>query len=221
MAENNEKEPKFMENKTIKDITPANLLPEFFNNTNELKNLDDIIHSWDVANRCLYIGDIDEDTGIAVFQLVRFWNQVDKDKPVEERTPIKAYIDSGGGSLTASLTIADAFHLSKVPVYTINTGCAYSGGLLAFIAGHRRYTLPSASFLFHEGSTDLGHIDAGKFRNFTEYYEQLILRMKKYFLELTDMTEEMYKEKYRDDFWFFAEEAIELGMADEILEEII
>ena len=42
--------------------------------------------------------------------------------------------------------------------------------------------------------------------------------MKRYFLEYTGMDEETYKDKYRDDWWFFAEEAIELGFADEITE---
>ena len=45
--------------------------------------------------------------------------------------------------------------------------------------------------------------------------------MKKYFLECTDMTEEFYKEKYKDDYWFFAEEAIEHGFCDEVMEELI
>ena len=218
-----DKEKKFMDDKLIRDVIPSKLITEYFNNTDNLKDVDNIIHSWDIANRCLYLGDIDEDVAATVFQLIRFWNQVDAKDGIDpaERIPIKVYVDSGGGSVTGALTIADAFSLSKTPVYTINVGCAYSGGLLSFIAGHRRYTLPSASFLFHEGSTDPGHIDAGKFRNFTEYYEQLIQRMKKYFLERTDMTEEMYKDKYRDDWWFFAEEAVEMGMADEILEEII
>ena len=54
-----------------------------------------------------------------------------------------------------------------------------------------------------------------------DIYDQLILRMKNYFLPYTDMTEEFYTEKYKDDYWFFAQEAIEHGFCDEILEEFI
>ena len=32
---------------------------------------------------------------------------------------------------------------------------------------------------------------------------------------------EFYTEKYKDDYWFFAQEAIEHGFCDEILEEFI
>lgn len=224
MCENCEdKKKKFMDDKTFKDVTPSKLITECLNNTDELKTLETSIETWDMVNRNIYLGDIDEDLAVSVVHLIRFWNQMDNvdNIPVKERQPITIYIDSGGGSLTGALTIADGIVMSKTPVYTINMGCAYSGGLLCFIVGHRRYTFPSASFLFHEGSTNSGNIDAGKFRNFAEYYEQLIQRMKKYFLEYTDITEEMYKEKYRDDWWFFPEEAIELGFADEILEEYL
>ena len=214
-----EKDKKFMDGKTLKDITPASLVVEMFNNTSELKDLESIVNAYDLVDRNTFLGDIDDDVATAFTQIIRFFNQQDKDIPIEERTPIKIYINSGGGSLTGALTIADAIHLSKTPVYTINTGCAYSGGMLAFIVGHKRFAYPSASFLFHEGSTEQDRMDAGKFRNFADFYEKLINKMKNYFLTYTNMTEEFYEKHSRDDLWLFVDEALELKVMDKVLRE--
>ena len=217
MAENN----KFMDNKKISDVTLDQLMTEYLNNTSELKDLDNISERYDTINRVLLLNGIDEAVGDAITHLIRMWNMADKDIPVEERVPIKLFIDSSGGDLTSALMMADAITLSKTPVYTINMGTAYSGGLLVFVTGHKRYSFPSASFLFHEGSTSLGSIDAGKFKNYAGYYSNLIDRMKNYIIKNTKVDEELYKEKSRDDWWFFVDEAIELGFCDEIITEFI
>lgn len=218
MSDNNK---KFMDNRTIDTVTTADLIVEMLNNTGELKGIDDVSATQDAIDRVMILNDIDEVTAEAVSHLIRFWNKADKDVDPKDRKPITLLIDSPGGWLEGGLMIADSIRLSKTPVYTVNMGIAYSAGLLVFITGHRRYCYPSASFLFHEGSTVTGMMDAGKFRNYAEFYEQAILRMKKYFLEYTDMTEELYQEKKKDDWWFFAEEAIDLGFCDEVLEEFI
>lgn len=219
MAE--EKDKKFMDNKKLKDVTPELLITECLNNISELKDLDCVSEKYDMIHRVLLLNDIDEAVSDAITHLIRFWNKADEGKPIEEREPIKLYIDSNGGSLTGALMIADSIKLSKTPVYTINMGTAYSGGLLVFICGHRRIAFPSSSFLFHEGSTNLGAIDAGKFKNYSSYYERLIDKMKGYILSCTNVNEELYKEKSRDDWWFFVDEAIEYGFCDEIAKEFI
>lgn len=212
---------KFMNNKKISDVTLDSLITEYLNNTSDIKDLDGISERYDTINRTLLLNDIDEASSDAIAHLIRMWNMADKDIPIEERTPIKLFIDSNGGNLTGALMIADTITMSKTPVYTINMGTAYSGGLLVFITGHKRYAYPSSSFLFHEGSTTLGAIDAGKFKNYAGYYNNLIDRMKNYIIKNTKVDEELYKEKSRDDFWFFTDEAIELGFCDEVLKELI
>lgn len=220
MAEEKKNE-KFMDDKKLVDVTPEELMRECLNNTSELKDLDCISEKYDMIHRVLLLNDIDEAVSNAIAHLIRLYNFADKDIPIEEREPIKIYIDSDGGSLTGALLIADSIKLSKTPVYTINMGTAYSGGLLVFICGNRRFAYPSSSFLFHEGSTTVGHIDAGKFKNYSSYYERLIDRMRNYILEKTKVDEALYKEKSRDDWWFFVDEAIEYGFCDEIAEEFI
>ena len=169
------------------------------------------------VNREIFLGGIDEGTGSAIETLIRFWNDYDEknDIPVEKRSPIKLYIDSPGGYLTETFTIIDAIELSKTPVWTICIGSAYSGGFLTFLAGHRRITYPRASFLFHEGATGTSG-DAGKFRNYADFYNVQMEQLKDIVLKYTKYTEEDYMGFKKDDLWLTANQAIEHGVADEI-----
>ena len=188
-------------------------------NKDEIKSFGDVLHSSNNLNRFLDIGDIDDEIGDAVDNIIRFWNRVDDEAnlPREEREPIKLYINSNGGALSGALKIIDAIKLSKTPVYTINTGMAYSAGFFIFITGEERYAYPNSSFLFHEGSISMGVSDAGKFRNYANFYERLLLKLKDITLSNTKMTEEDYEAHKKDDRWFLADEALELGICDEIL----
>ena len=221
MSDEKRQEKKFMDDKKLADVTIDDLLTQMLNNTDSLESLEDVSAIQDYIDRTMLLGDVDETSAESIAHVIRFWNNADKNIPIKDRKPIKILIDSPGGSLVGGLMIADAIRMSKTPVYTINIGAAYSAALLVFIAGHRRFCYPSASFLFHEGSTGVLFMDAGKFRNYAAFYDQLILRMKNYFLTYTDMTEEFYNEKYKDDYWFFAEEAIDKGFCDEILEDFV
>ena len=165
---------------------------------------------------------IDGNVGDAIDSYIRFFNRQDEQDgiPVEERVPIKIYIDSPGGDLVATFTMINSIRMSKTPVWTINIGAAYSGGFFTFIAGHKRFAYPLASFLFHEGSTGTSG-DAGKFRNFADFYKKELDNLKKVVLEYTDITEEDYEKHINDDWWFTAEEALKYGICDEITKELI
>lgn len=188
----------------------------------DIKTFEDYINLDGCLNRELYIGDIVDGTGPTIEGLIRFWNQYDdkRNTPVEERKPIKIYIDSNGGNLSDTFTIIDAIAMSKTPVWTICMGAAYSGGFFSFIAGHRRIAYPHASFLYHEGSTATG-ADAGKFRNFAEFYDKQLKELKEHTLKYTRFTPEFYEEHYRDDLWLTAQEALDLGVCDEIAKEFV
>ena len=214
-------ETKFMDNKQITDITPEILIREYLNNTSELKDLDCVSEAYDTIDRSLFIGDVTPELGDAIEHVIRIYNIIDKDLPLEDRKPIKIFINSEGGSAVTCLEIIDAITLSKTPIITINIGIAASAGLDIFIAGHKRYCYPNATFCWHEGGTSLSQIDAGKFRNYSDWYDRLLQKTKKILLDNTKVTEELYKEKKNDDWWFFAEEAIEYGFCDEVLKEFI
>lgn len=203
-------------------IDVNSLINEFDNNKEkEIKSFDQLVDFFQSYNeRSLILGDISEDLAVAVDSIIRFWNKVDQEKPVEERQPIKLYIHSPGGYLTSAFSIIDSIKLSKTPVYTIAIGEVYSGGFFIFLAGHKKYTYPHTSFLYHEGSTANGG-DANKFRNFAKFYEVQLKQLKDIVLENSNITEEEYEKHIKDDWWLTAKEAIQFGIADQILTELI
>lgn len=206
----------------MKIPSAIDILEDLKNNHGEVKDFDAALEKNSVWHRQLLIGDIDPDVGEAVEMMIRFWNQVDDEEgtPIEKRSPIIIYIDSNGGDLDATFTMIDAIKISKTPVWTINMGCAFSGGFFTYIVGHKRFAYPHSTFLYHEGST--GQIaDAGKFQNFAAFYKVRLSMLKDIVLDHTKISPELYEEKRRDDWWFTAQEAIELGVADEIIDRFL
>ena len=202
----------------------SDLINKAVKQTKKGKGIDfeDIVDLHNALDRQLFIGDIVAGIGVSADNMIRFWNRYDEDKniPIEERKPIKVYIDSCGGSLTDAFTIINAIKMSKTPVYTIVVGAAYSAGFFISIAGHKRYAYPLASFLYHEGSATNGGT-ANQFQNFSEFYKKQLKQLKNHTLECTGISEEFYEEIKRDDYWMTAEEALELGCIDIITEELM
>lgn len=172
-------------------------------------------------NRELYLDDVNRDAADAFNTFIRIWNKLDAEShiPIDEREPIKIYINSDGGDLAAAFSIIDTIKMSKTPVWTINTGCAYSSGLEIFIVGHYRIAYPFSSFLFHEGYTGFGG-DANKFKNYSHFYERLLEMSKQNILDHSSLTEEEYEKVKKDDWWFLAQDAYDLGMCDIIAKEL-
>ena len=191
------------------------LINELVENKGERKSFDNVIETAQTLDRNLYLGDIDENTGSIIDTAIRFWNKVDAENetPIEDREPIKLYIDSPGGSLLSTFTIIDSIQLSKTPVWTINVGTAYSGGFFTFICGDRRIAYPHSSFLYHEGSAGTEGT-ANQFENFAAFYKRRLEQLKQIVLEKTKISEEKYTAIQKDDFWMSAEDALELGCVD-------
>lgn len=168
-------------------------------------------------NRSALVGDIGADTGDIIDNFIRFWNTYDEENntPVEERIPIKIFINSNGGDLDSAFTAINAIQNSTTPVWTINSGKCYSGGFLIFLAGHKRITYGLSSFMFHEGSCGISG-DAHKFRNWADFYEKQCQQMGQWLLERTTIPKEEYEKRVKDDWWLTAEEAISYGIADEV-----
>lgn len=182
--------------------------------------MEDTFDIEDLEGRRLYINDAVDEMVIEsiVYQILRF-NRQDKGKPVEDRVPIKLYINSPGGSLTDGYGLIDAIITSKTPVYTINQAMCASMGFLIFIAGTKRYTMPHAEFLMHDGSNFAGGSTA-KLKDRMDFeLGELEEMTKEYIMSRTNITEETYKEKYRMEWYFLPKVAKEQGVADFIVGE--
>ena len=188
----------------------------------EIESFDKLTELSDISNRNLYvIGEVTINTGVALENMIRFYNQLDEqlEIPVEERIPIKIWINSQGGALDAVFTTYDIVEMSKTPIITINQGAAGSAAAMIFLSGHRRITLPHAYFLLHEGSAGVGQIDAHKFQAFSDFYKIQREQIKKIVLEKTNLSESEYDSHAKDDWWIFATEAVQLDVAHEIMNQ--
>lgn len=132
--------------------------------------------------------------------------------------PIKLYIASPGGAIQAGLVIYDTMKMLKSPIYTIGRYCLSLAAVLlaAGDKGHR-YVLPHARIVLH---LPRGNI-AGDTKDL-EIYTKEITRVKDTLAEL--LIDCGVKRKKRTlladmdrEFWLNAEEAIEYGLADKIM----
>lgn len=179
-----------------------------------------VLQTYDFMDRSVFLTDeIDMSHANSVFEIIKFWNNIDEmdEVPVEERKPIRIYINSPGGDLDATFSIISSIKISKTPVHTYTIGTAYSGGFFIAIAGHKRFGFPYSSYLFHEGSAMDGG-DAHKFIQRVDFYKAQLKRLKNIVIDNTKIDSELY-EKVRPDDWFMdPQEALKYGVIDAIVE---
>lgn len=174
----------------------------------------------DNEQRRIYINsEIDENiVDTAVYHILRY-NRLDKDTPIISREPIKIYINSPGGSVADGYALIDAIKLSKTPVYTINLANCLSMALLIFISGHKRFCMPHAEFLLHDGSS--GCFDSvSKMQDRLKFESEQIEKMtKEYILSNTSITKEQYEMNMRKEWYFLPQEGKSIGVVDSIIGE--
>ena len=200
----------------------STLIKQLYDSAKSNYDFCDIVDLSNGLNRNIVLTDIDASIGDSVNSYIQFFNRIDQEKKIDvnKRTPIKIYIDSNGGNLTACFTIIDAITMSKTPVWTINIGKAYSAGFFIFITGHKRFAYPNSSFLFHEGSTGI-YQDANKFKNYADFYKQQLEQLRAITLEHTQIEPEEYDKHVKDDWWFDVNEALKYGVTDKISYKLI
>jgi len=173
-------------------------------------------------NRCILWNDDIEDDFVEIYQDILRWNKEDIDNKIEQKNckPIKIYINSDGGSVSAVFTIIDLLLMSYTPVITIGLGKCYSSGGLLLMAGHKRLLLPNCTVLIHDGQSG-SYGSVGKMLDNLEFTKELEGKIKKYILSRTTITEEDYDKNYRRDWWIFADDCINrYGIADKIVKNI-
>lgn len=183
------------------------------------ENLYDAFLLKDLNQRKLFINDdIDQ---CAVHDAVKYilqFNREDVGIPKEERKPILLYVVSNGGEVDSGFELIDAVLASITPVYTINLGYQYSMGFLIGLAGDKRYAMPHAKFLMHDGSNFI--YDSGsKAQDRMDFYAKLQERTKEYVLAHSKLTEEEFNSKLRVEWYLLADEAKEKGFVDYIIGE--
>ena len=162
----------------------------------------------DLANRSIWIdGEINVSTLDIVSKIIR-WNREDKDKSIEERKPIKLFFLSPGGDLEIEEAVVSIIRLSQTPVWGIAMGMVASAASLIYLSCHKRFALPNAYLIIHQGSAQMG----GNYDQMVaamKDYEEQIERMTRFYIENTDYTEEEIRANIKTDWYVRGEELLE------------
>lgn len=192
-------------------------LTEILNSVKDNLDLDDYFYLKEYNERKHYITDCIESCSVEdVCKAILQYNKDDAAIPPEERQPIILYLDTPGGEVTAGMKLIDVIQASVTPVHIVNLGTCYSMGFLIYIVGHKRFASKNATFLMHDGSIDIGG-STSKTRDYIAFNDMIEARTKNLVISSTNITPELYDEKYRREWYMFADEAKELGIVDSIL----
>jgi ATP-dependent Clp protease protease subunit len=139
----------------------------------------------------------------------------------DSRSDICLYINSPGGSVTAGLAIYDTMRLIPNDVSTLAMGLAGSMGQFLLCAGTagKRFSLPHAQVLMHQGSAGFGGT-AADVEIYAEQLEKTAATMISLISQHTGQPAEVVERDSLRDRWFSAEEARDYGIIDHIVERL-
>lgn len=165
---------------------------------------------------------LDEEVTPYLLELIKYivrWNAEDVDTSLDERQPIRIYFFSPGGDLDVNYALIDTIKMSKTPIIGINIGQCASAAAYIFLSCHKRYMLPHAYFILHQGSGTL----SGTFEQICaqmEDYQQQVKELSAFVLEHTTYSEEAVAEKIVGEWYIRKDEALENGVVHGIVEDV-
>jgi ATP-dependent Clp protease protease subunit len=128
------------------------------------------------------------------------------------------YINSPGGSVTATLAIIDTMHYRKPDVSTLCVGLAASGGAWVLSSGAKgkRFALPNSDMMIHQplGGTE------GQASDIAITAEHIIKTKKnliKIMAKNTGQPESRIEKDLDRDFYMSADEAKKYGLIDKVV----
>ncbi|NIA70997.1 ATP-dependent Clp protease proteolytic subunit [Pelagibius litoralis] len=138
----------------------------------------------------------------------------------DPKKPIYLYINSPGGVITSGLAMYDTMRYVKAPVHTLCNGTARSMGSFLLMAGEpgERAALPNASLHVHQ---PLGGFQGQASDIFihAEEMRQTKHRITRLYAQHCGRTYEEVERTLDRDHFMTAEEALEWGLIDRILQE--
>lgn len=190
----------------------SGLIPMVVEQTNRGERSYDI-YSRLLKDRIIFLGtQVTDDLANVVIAQLLFLEAENPDKD------IKIYINSPGGSVTAALAMYDTIQYVKPDVMTICMGQAASAGALLLAAGTKgkRYGLPYSRVMIHQPAGGI----QGKATE-AEVHIKELMRIREILNEIlskhTNKTKEEIAKDVEQDYFMTAEEAIDYGIIDDIL----
>lgn len=161
--------------------------------------------------------EVDDGIANAIVAYMLFLNSDDPNKP------IYLYINSPGGSVTAGMAMYDTMQYIKCEVITICVGLAASMGSFLLAAGTKgkRLALPHSRIMIHQPLGGTGRRQATDI----EIEAKQILRVRSELNELlakhTGQPLSKIEKDTDRDYFMSAQEAVEYGLIDKVIESAI
>lgn len=171
-----------------------------------------------LKDRIIFLSeDVNQTSASLIIAQLLFLESEDPDKE------ISLYINSPGGSVTDGLGIIDTMNYIKCPVTTICIGMAASMGALLLTSGTKgkRFATPNAEILIHQPLIG-GQGIAGQTTEIQIQAEQLIKtreRINKIISDTTGKSVEQVAIDTERDHYLTAQEALEYGLIDGIMDK--
>ena len=170
-----------------------------------------------LKDRIIFLSeDVNQATASLVVAQMLFLESEDPDKE------IYFYINSPGGSITDGMAIFDTMNYVKCPVSTICVGMAASMGAVLLASGTKgkRFATPNAEIMIHQPLISGGL--AGQATEIKIHADHMVKTREKLNRILSERTgqplEKINQDTERDNF-MTAEQALEYGLIDGILDK--
>ena len=175
------------------------------------KRLGDILYE---RREIACLGDIDAGMVNSIIMQLRYLELTD---PGKEITII---INSPGGSVDSGLALYDVMKGISSPIRTVCVGIAASMGAMLFASGDRRQILPHGRVMIHDPLITQTGGNALALKTISDSLMETRRITAEILAEDTGKTIDEILEKTRSDCWFYAKEAVDFNLADEIITTI-
>ena len=169
-----------------------------------------------LKDRIIFLSeDVNHVTASLIIAQMLFLESEDPDKE------ISFYINSPGGSITDGMAIVDTMNYIKCPVSTICVGLAASMGsvLLTCGAKGKRFATPNSEILIHQPLISGGL--AGQTTEIKIHADHMVKtreKLNKLLSEKTGQSLEQIEKDTERDHYMTAQESLEYGLIDEIID---
>ena len=163
------------------------------------------------SNEIYFYCDINNKTACSLLKNINFLISNNLNKT------IKVFLQSDGGCLYSSLGLYDYISsLSQTNIEIIVMGNAFSGAALLLQSADKRVCMPSSKIMIHEGHAFVPEDNLNNIKEFISAYENEVALMVEIFAAKTGQKTSVLKKKMKNDIYLNAEEALEMGLVDEI-----
>ena len=171
-----------------------------------------------LSDRIVFLGeDVNDTTASLVVAQMLFLEAQDAEKDIQ------LYINSPGGSISAGFAIYDTMRFIKCDVAVTCIGLAASFGAFLLAGGTKgkRSALPNAEIMIHQPAIHGNGVQgqASDIRIVSEHLQRSKQRLNRILAENTGQSIERIAADTERDYYMSAQEALEYGIIDTIIEE--